>query len=139
MEQKYIKINNASEFIPVKDIYSFMYENGTGKTVLRITFDAATKSFDQLLQLLGTGADQVITSYEAVVQDNAENDNTEAVYNILDEYKHFCLDYKCNFGNNEYFVEITKKSDVAIMVDENMNSTLDVYEALVAVYEGTLA
>lgn len=137
MEQKYIKINNASEFIPVKDIYSFMYENGAGKTVLRIIFDAAVKNFDQLLQLLGTGEDQVITSYEAIINRDAEG-NTETVYNILDEYKHFCLDYKCNFGNNEYFVEITRKSDVAILVDENANSTLDAFEALVALYEGSL-
>lgn len=137
MEQKFIKINNTEELIPVKDIYSFIYENGAGKTVLRIIFDAAVKNFDQLLQLLGTGEDQVITSYEAIINRDAEG-NTETVYNILDEYKHFCLDYKCNFGNNEYFVEITRKSDVAILVDENANSTLDAFEALVALYEGSL-
>lgn len=137
MEQKFIKINNTEELIPVKDIYSFIYENGAGKTVLRIIFDAAVKNFDQLLQLLGTGEDQVITSYEAIINRDAEG-NTETVYNILDEYKHFCLDYKCNFGNNEYFVEITRKSDVAILVDENANSTLDAFEALAALYEGSL-
>lgn len=129
MSQRYIKVGSSEEFIPVKDIYAFIYEGGSGKTVLRITLDAATKSFEQLHELLGAGVDQVIISYEDTPDGNKD---------ILDEYTHFCLDYKCNFGSGEYFIEITKKSDAEIAIDENINITLDAHEALIALYENTL-
>ena len=132
---KFIRVGNSEEYIPVIDVYAYIYDHGDGKTVLRIKMDASVKTFDQLMALFGSGVDQTITSYESSMQDTDDN---EPKMIALDRYDHFCLDYKCNFSSTEYFIEITRKPDIAIMADDNATAVLDAYSALADLYESTL-
>lgn len=132
---KYITIGSSEEKIPVNDIYAYIYESGEGKTVLRIKVDASVKTFDELNNLLNTGENKEIKAYE--LEESGDIGNSEPVYKLLSSYTNFYLDYKCDYASskNEYSIEITKKSRIEIIADENQANTLDAYEAIVALYE----
>ena len=131
---KYIKVESTSnELIPVVDIYAYIYESEKGKTVLRITIKDDVKDFNELKNLLSKG--HPIYAYE----EQCENEN-EITISLAAEHLNYAKDYKCNYNaeNKEFFIEITKKSDVELMVEQNKADTLIAYSAIAELYEMSL-
>ena len=138
---KFIKVGNSEELIPVKDIYAFIYESEKGKTVLRITFDKATKTFQEIVDLL-EGKDVAIEEHhmeDVTTMKEDESTTVEQVCKLSNVYTNFCKDFKCNYNATDgtYFVELTKKTDTEILTEANQQDTLAAYMAIAELYENS--
>lgn len=133
---KYIKVGSMTEeLIPVVDVYAFIYESEKGKTVLRITIKDDVKSFDELKNLLSKG--QTVYAFEKQENEDAEQPS-EIV--LTSEHYHYAKEYKCDYNadKGEFFIEITKKSDLELLAKQNEEDTLTAYAAIAELYEMNL-
>jgi hypothetical protein len=125
---KFIRIGSIdSELIPVIDIYPYIYESEKGKTVLRITIKDNIKTFEELKILLSTGN----SIYEYVKEEDPEE------IKLMAEHNNYIKEYKCNYNSDkeEFFIEITKKSDVEMLVEKNSEDIQLAYIALTEINE----
>ena len=138
---KYIKVQSTqNELIPIVDIYAFIYESEKGKTVLRITIKDDVKDFNELKNLLSHGYDIFVYEEQENNNNNLEGNISESTIELTAEHKNYSKEYKCNYNanNNEFFIEITKKTDVELMVEQNKADTLIAYNAIAELYEMSL-
>lgn len=139
---RFIRVGSTdAELIEVRDVYAYIYESEKGKTVLRLSIPETSKSFTELKDLLTNG--ETIYAYEQVetAVENVDGESEVVTeYKLIGEHTNYAKDYKCDYSaeKGEYFIEITRKSDLEILTEENTNDTLTAYEAIAAMYEDNL-
>lgn len=140
---KYIKFGRNESLFKVNDIYAFTYDYGEGKTVLRCSMDASTLPFESVKDLFLSGD----TVY--VYEDKTELINNKCTTAEVKEYRtkqlilefdNFVNDYKCAYSasNNTWDIEITKKSETEMIVEENNNILLDGLECIAMIFEDSI-
>lgn len=114
--KKYIKIGNDNT-IPVVDVYSYIYDFGDGKQVLRITIDPKVLSYEEIYEKLGNNQN---TIYEYHKQNDILVDSLE----LMAEHTYYYKDFKCSYNNdpdhsNMFSIEICRESAVEIQARLN--------------------
>lgn len=137
--QKYIKITENGEMIPVSDVYAYTYDSGLGKQVLRLYIKPTTKTYDELFLLLNSGTAPTILEYWDI-----EDDAGQVTNQLITEHTYYCKDYKCAYNGSsdypdEYAIEITRKSAAEIKSEQNTATVQDINLALASIYETVLS
>lgn len=138
---KYIKIG-SEEVMPVCEVYSYIYDSGTGKQVLRIIVDPAVATYDQLMVKLKDTKEVIGEYWDEEVRDLESGIITGSNKVLKTEHKNYSKDYRCYFNYSEdypdkFFIELTRESQEEIQTrvnQENLNATglglVDLYENL---------
>lgn len=113
---------NAKEFT-VLQAYNFQYNFGEGKEVLRIKVSKNDHSYSELeTEFLNVTTD--IEHYE---------DNI-----LVNKYTGFNRDFKCNYSNNEFDIEITKITQVELELAQTKADVIALQTALDTLLGGTV-
>ena len=87
----------------MESVYSFRYDYGKGKEVLRIEVLESNHNFDEV-KVLENADNQVIDYWEDEDKKN--------------EYTGYCKDFSCNYVDGKYSVEITRISASDLKIAE---------------------
>ena len=111
---KTITVNGAQ--LTIQSLYPYRYDYGEGKEVLRIDISRDDHGYAQIEVVLEHPAGDIVYAEDG-----------EAV-NV---YKGYILDFKCNYANRVYSVEITRVTETELKI-ENLEARINALESELA-------
>lgn len=137
IEQKFISVDHGNTLIPVDNVYSFIYESGEGKTVLRISVPEDVMTFDTLKDTFTNPELTEIYMYENVEIQVPSGDDSYGTPSIkfVNIFTNYTKDYTCRYEDGVYHIEITRKSKIELVADQTAALNLDFAMALAGLYE----
>lgn len=141
-DPKYIKVGESGKMLTVEDCYSYIYDHGDGRTVLRICIKDTDITVDEILSLFNNTENLPIYEYRLVTPtpssidavDNPALIITEPKYELVSVHENYCRDMKYEYASHKFSVEIVKKLLEETISDENQQATNEVMMAIADMY-----
>lgn len=149
VEQKFIKVGEEGRLIPVEDCYSFIYECGDGRTVLRAKITDTNISVLEVLELFNNEANEVIREYKEIkpvpqmpgnnippVEDGGSvaTSTDHAKYELVSTHEDFCKEMSYEYSKGVFSIEIIKKTKEEKLAEIGNMSSEDTMAAILDLY-----
>lgn len=141
-EAKYIKVGENGSLISVEDCYSYIYDSGNGRTVLRIKIKDTNITVDEILKLFNNAINNPIYEYKFVTQPTysvpEENPEpvapAEPVYELVSVHEDYCKEMSYQYANHEFSIEIIKKLAEEKLSDEIQETNNEIMMVVTDLY-----